>query len=156
MRGGPDICSFFNSFTLSAYLKVFRVCSQHELAGETLAIIVVLLFPVKESFRTYVNLLPLKGRCFFSMSRALMHSFRAKRDLLISAPSILVCLFWSIVSAPLSLPAKSMKLIFPYALISLLAFSWSWRIAWDLDESALAPVTPDVLDWRPDPMTVII
>ena len=63
------------------------------MAGEIFAIIVVLLLPVKESFKTYVSLLPLKGKCLWSRSRALMHSFNASRDLLISAPSIRVCLF---------------------------------------------------------------
>lgn len=105
---------FFNSFTLSAYLRVFKVCSQQLLAGDTLAIIVVLLFPVKESFKTYVNLLPLKGKCFFSRSKALIHSLSASKLLLISAPSIFVYLLVFIVSAPLSLPAKSMKLNLPY------------------------------------------
>lgn len=38
-----------------------------------------------------------------------MHYLRASKDLLISAPSIFVCLSWSIWSAPLSLPARSMK-----------------------------------------------
>lgn len=86
-------CSFFSSLTRSAYLRVFRVCSQQEFAGDTFAIIVVLLSPVNESFNTYVSLLPLKGVCFFSRSSALMHSFNASRLLLISAPSSLVCLF---------------------------------------------------------------
>lgn len=44
--------SFLSSLTLSAYLKVFRVCSQHEFAGDTFAIIVVLLLPVNESLST--------------------------------------------------------------------------------------------------------
>lgn len=69
--------------------------------GEMLPIISVLQKPVKESLSTIVNLLPLKGVWFFPWSSALMHSLRASKLLLISAPSILVCLFWSIVSAPL-------------------------------------------------------
>lgn len=76
-----------------------------------LAIMVVLLLPTKESLRTCVSLEPRKGVCFFSRSSALMHSFSAKSDLLISAPSIFVYLSVFIVSAPRSLPAKSMKLI---------------------------------------------
>ena len=43
---------FLSSFTRSAYLRVFRECSQQLLAGETFAIIVVFEFPVKESLRT--------------------------------------------------------------------------------------------------------
>ena len=88
-----DDCSFLNSLTRSAYRNVLRVCSQHELAGDTLAIIVVLLLPDKESFKTWVSLLALKGRCFLSRSSALMHSFSASKDLLISPPSNLVYLF---------------------------------------------------------------
>ena len=78
-----------------------------------LAIIRVLQLPIKESLNTKVNLLPLKGVCFLSWSKALIHSFNANKDLLISAPSNLVCLLVSIVSAALSLPAKSIKDIFP-------------------------------------------
>ena len=107
--GFPFASSLRSSFTLSAYRSVLSVCSQQLVAGETFAIIVVLLFPVNESFKTYVSLLPLNGVCFLSRSSALMHSLRARSDLLISAPSILVYLFWSRVSAPRSLPARSMK-----------------------------------------------
>ena len=63
------------------------------MAGEIFAIIVVLLVPVNESFKTWVNLLPLNGKCFLSRSNALIHSFSASKDLLISAPSIVVYLF---------------------------------------------------------------
>lgn len=136
--------SFLSSLTLSEYRRVLRVCSQHPLAGEIFATITVLhLSPVKESFRTYVSLLPLNGVCFLSWSSALIHSFRARRDLLISAPSILVYFPVSLVSAPLSLPARSMKDIFPKffpegALMEI------WRIACDLDESMFAAVLPVV------------
>jgi hypothetical protein len=101
-------------------------------------------------------LLPLKGVCFFSRSRARMHSFKARSDLLISAPSILVYRFWSIVSAPLSLPAKSMKDILPCSLYSLTFLSWNWRIAWERELSALAPVWPLVRDCSPLPIILII
>jgi hypothetical protein len=134
---------FLSSLTRSAYLNVFKVCSQQLLAGETLAIIVVLLLPVKESFNTYVSLLPLNGKCFFSRSNALIHSFNANRLLLISAPSNLVYLLVLIVSAPLSLPAKSMKLILLYGLP--LCFNYIYKIACDLLLSELAPVLPLVL-----------
>ena len=138
------LLSFFNSFTLSEYLKVFKVCSQDPLAGEILAIMTVRQFPpVKESFKTYVSLLPLNGRCFFAWSRARIHSFRAKRDLLISAPSTLLCLPESDVSAPLSEPARSMKLIFP-KFFPFGSLSEIYRMAWDLDESLFAPVVPVV------------
>ncbi len=58
-------------------------------------------------------MLPLKGVWFLFWSKALIHSFKAKRDLLISAPSNLVYLVDSDTSAPLSLPAKSINDIFP-------------------------------------------
>jgi len=57
---------FFNSLTLSAYLNVFNVCSQLDNEGDILATINVLHLPVKLSFNTYVNLLPLNGVCFFT------------------------------------------------------------------------------------------
>lgn len=44
--------SFLSSFTLSPYLSVFSECSQQSCAGDTLAIIVVLLLPSNESFKT--------------------------------------------------------------------------------------------------------
>eukprot|EP00960_Hanusia_phi_P038688 753551-Hanusia_phi.AAC.2 len=49
-----------------------------------------------------------------------MHSFNARRDLLISAPSMRVCLSLSLTSEARSLPAKSMKLSFPTLLFILL------------------------------------
>lgn len=86
----PDY--FFSSFTLSAYLNVLRVCSEELFEGEIFAIMTVLLFPTRESLRTIVSLLPRKGLCDFFMSKARMHSLSASKDLLISAPSYLVCL----------------------------------------------------------------
>ncbi len=44
--------------------------------------------PMKESLRTCVSLLALKGRWPPLRPRARMHSFNANSDLLISAPSI--------------------------------------------------------------------
>ena len=125
------LISDFSSFTLSAYLRVFRVCSQQLEAGETFAIIVVLLLPTNESLSTYVNFDPLKGVCFLSRSSARIHSFRAKRDLLISAPSIEVFLSLCIVSAPLSEPARSIKLIFEYS--DPLCFNTIYMTACDLE-----------------------
>lgn len=46
-----------SSFTLSAYLRVLRVCSHEDWMGEILAIIQVREFPMKESFRMWVSLL---------------------------------------------------------------------------------------------------
>lgn len=43
---------FLSSFTRSAYLRVLSVCSTFALAGEILAIIVVLLLPMNESLST--------------------------------------------------------------------------------------------------------
>ena len=115
----PILISGFalNSLTLLAYLKVFKVCSEQPSAGLIFAIIKVLQLPMKESLNTKVNLLPRKGVCFLSWSKALMHSFKANKDLFISAPSNFVCLFTSMVSAARSLPAKSIKEIFPKSLL---------------------------------------
>lgn len=52
---------FFSYFTRSAYLRVFKVFSHEPEPGETFPIIKVLQKPVNESFKTIVNLLPLKG-----------------------------------------------------------------------------------------------
>ena len=143
------LLSFFNSLTLSLYLRVFNVCSQHPLAGEMLAIITVLhLCPVNESFNTWVSLLPLNGVCFFSWSSARIHSFSASKLLLISAPSILVYFPVSEVSAPLSLPARSMKLIFPN-ILPLWSHKLICNIACDLELSMLAAVDPVVLASKP-------
>ena len=113
-RGPPR----FSSLTRSAYRRVLRVCSQLPAEGDTQAIISVRQFPRKLSFSTCVSLDPRKGVCLLSWSSARMHSFSASKDLFISAPSnltslYLVCLSESVTSAPLSLPAKSIKDIFP-------------------------------------------
>lgn len=100
-----------------------------------LPIIKVLQNPVNESLSTIVNLLPLKGVWCFPRSSALIHSLRASKLLLISAPSIFVCLFWSKVSAPLSHPAKSINANFPWVLLP--ALSSICKMACDLEESAL-------------------
>ena len=100
---------FLNSLTLSAYLKVFNVCSEQLKQGLIFAIIKVRQFPIKLSRKTKVNLEPRNGLCLFSKSNARMHSFKARSDLFISAPSIFVLLFVSMVSTARSLPAKSIK-----------------------------------------------
>lgn len=74
---------------LSAYRNVLRVCSHEPELGEIHDIITVRELPINESLRTSVSLLPLKGMWPWSLSRALMHSFKASKLLLISAPSIL-------------------------------------------------------------------
>ena len=78
-------------------------------------------FPKNESLNTNVNLLFLKGTCWslfpfaFLASKALIHSFKANKDLFISAPSasLLLLLLW--VSVALSLPAKSTNVNFAYS-----------------------------------------
>ena len=74
-----------------------------------------------------------------------MHSFKASNDLLISAPSNLVYLLELTTSAPLSLPARSIKDIFPIVLLFVANFNSNYRIACDLEEFMLAPVEPDTL-----------
>jgi len=78
---------------------VFKVWSAEELPGLMQAIMIILIlsdFSTKESLSTMVSLEALKGMWMsgfvFFMSRLRMHSFRARRDLLISAPSNLLCL----------------------------------------------------------------
>ena len=115
---------------------------------------VVLLLPTKESFSTYVSFEPLKGVCFLSKSRALMHSFKARSDLLISAPSIEVFLSLCMVSAPLSEPARSIKLIFEYS--DPLCLSTICMTAWDLELWSLAPVFPEDLSAIPTSRVVMI
>lgn len=57
---------FFSSLTLSAYLRVLRVCSAETTDGEIFPIMTDLQLPMKESLRIKVSLLPLKGKCFLS------------------------------------------------------------------------------------------
>lgn len=85
--------------------------------------------PINESFSTWVNLEARKGRWPPRRPSALIHSFKANKDLLISDPSIpicvkkfyyhklmikyniklLVCLSDELVSAPRSFPARSTR-----------------------------------------------
>ena len=121
------------------------------------------LSPMKESRSTWVSLLALKGRWAPLRPRARIHSWsytiviirkqnvsvfltlRASRDLLISAPSILVCLLAELVSAPLSLPARSMRENLPCrGFLLLLVLRMIWNTAWLLEEWALALVWPEV------------
>mmetsp|Transcript_2344 Transcript_2344/g.6614 ORF Transcript_2344/g.6614 Transcript_2344/m.6614 type:complete len:393 (-) Transcript_2344:982-2160(-) len=150
-----------SSLTRYAYRRVLSECSTAQLQGETFAIITVLqLLPTKESFSTCVSLEPRNGVWSSCWSSARMHSLRASRDLLISAPSIRVCRSVSRVSAPRSLPAKSMKDTLPCSFS--LPSSWIWlsfsvicRIACEREESTLAPVTPVVRLLSPNSMTSI-
>ena len=56
---------------------------EDETFGETLPIMTVLQNPTKESFKTIVSLLPLKGVWPFPWSKALIHYFNDNNDLLI-------------------------------------------------------------------------
>lgn len=143
--GFPFVPPLFSSFTLSAYLRVFSVVSVDLIEGETFPIIKVWQSPMKDSLRTMVSFDPLKGRCCLAESSALMHSFRAKRDLLISAPSCLVWLLLVLTSLPLSFPAKSIKLIWPPFFLVSMSLTTICRIAWDLEELSFIPVFPTTL-----------
>lgn len=70
-------------------------------------------------------------------------TFKASRLLLISAPSRRVCRSALEVSAPLSLPARSMSENFPC--IFPFRRRMIWNTAWLRDECAFADVCPDVL-----------
>ena len=70
-----------------------------ELPGDMHASMMILIlsaFIMNESRNTMVSLLALNGMCvsmpLFFMSRLRMHSFKANKLLLISAPSSLLCL----------------------------------------------------------------
>lgn len=130
--------AFLSSFTLSAYFKVFKVFSELELLGAIFPIMTVLQYPVNESFRTIVSLLPLNGVWCLFWSKARMHYLSASRLLLIYAPSMRVCFYsWSAWSAALSLPAKSIKDILPCSLF--LRFRAICRMACEREESLLVP-----------------
>ena len=91
-----------------------------------------------------------------------MHSFKASNDLLISAPSNLVCLSAELDTAPRSLPARSIRENFPERGVSPSTISsWNvlipyngrrfvpvlriiWNTAWLLEEFEFAEVLPEV------------
>lgn len=127
---------------------------------------------MKLSLNTCVNLLALNGRCVPLRLNARIHSFNANSDLLISAPSIpannatiftrastvdlrpqieqitwnsRVCLLAEDVSAPLSLPARSIRENFPWTLSVPGIRAVIWKTAWDRDELEFALVWPLVL-----------
>ena len=144
------------SFNLSAYLRVFRVWSLALVPGHTQAsmIIFTLSLPMKESLKTMVSLDCLKGMCtpweayVFYWSIALKHSFKASKDLLISAPSCCLSLLLLWVSWALSLPAKSTKSNLPGVFIPS-SWTFTLQIAWLLLEVSLALVAWVVLTLFP-------
>ena len=102
------------------------------------------LLDTKLSLKTWVNLDALKGTwvsgfVFFS-SKALMHSFKANKDLFISAPSALLCRLLLWVSCALSEPAKSTKDNLPYSSSLPFFLIIILHIAWDLDEVSFVTV----------------
>ena len=123
---------------------MFIVWSAEDAPGETVAIIVVLArLDVKQSFRIKVSFDARYGTCLAEprlLSRALMHSFRASRDVLISELSVLLWRLWDFVSAPRSLPARSTKDNLPRSLPSVLFRKTIWQIAWDLEDVSFASV----------------
>lgn len=143
----PPSLGLRSYFTLSAYRSVLRVFSDEAEEGETLPIMKVRQKPTKESFSTIVSFDPRKGVCPLPWSSALMHSLSERSDLLIYAPSILVCLFMSMWSAPLSLPARSINDILPNSFFPSL--SEICRMACDREESALAEFIEVTLCWLP-------
>jgi len=102
---------------LLAYIRVLCVSSYESILGEMHAIITVLQFPPKESFRILVNfesLYGIKALPPFSPAshNALIQFPRANNDLLIFAPSISLIPLFSVFEA-LSLPARSIRDNFP-------------------------------------------
>mmetsp|Transcript_29748 Transcript_29748/g.59716 ORF Transcript_29748/g.59716 Transcript_29748/m.59716 type:complete len:275 (+) Transcript_29748:244-1068(+) len=96
------------SFTRSAYRSVLMVWSADQAAGLTAATITVMaFFEVKDAFSTCVSFDARNDTCCPSVCMARMHSLRASKLLLISAPSVRSCRLWLLVSCPRSLPARS-------------------------------------------------
>ena len=102
---------------------------------------------MKESLSTKVSFDVLNGTCcsgfpvVFLASRALIHSFKARRLLLISAPSANLLLLFDWVSVALSLPAKSTNVNFAYSSSGLFfSLMTKLQIACDLDEVSLVTV----------------
>lgn len=94
----------------TAYRKVLRLCSTELLPGDTFAIMTERAdSPMKASRSTCVSLEPRNGVCTCPLSSARMHSFKLRRDLLISAPSFRVARLPSALSAARSEPAKSTR-----------------------------------------------
>lgn len=90
----PCLCCLFVdlcSFTWCAYHIGFRECSHKLMSGLIIAIVHVFDLSPLESWSTQVSLLAQNRTPF--LPNALFLSFRDKSDLLIFAPSILVCLF---------------------------------------------------------------
>ncbi len=108
----------------AAYFKVFKVSSIYELAGEMLAIIIVLLFPPRESLSMRVSFESRQGTKvpFFELSpKALMQFASESSDRLIFAPSLNRIPRFS-VTVPLSDPAKSISDIFPSSVVIFVFF----------------------------------
>mmetsp|Transcript_39164 Transcript_39164/g.123451 ORF Transcript_39164/g.123451 Transcript_39164/m.123451 type:complete len:297 (-) Transcript_39164:938-1828(-) len=129
------------SLALFAYLSVFTVSSYWLPAGDTLVIMTVRLFPPKESFSSRVSFesrygtkldrtrlrpfLPARAAASLSDARALMQFARARRDLLIFAPSTSRAPLLSVAEA-LSEPARSIKDSFPILTCSLMSAVFSF------------------------------
>jgi hypothetical protein len=143
--------------SLYAYLSVLRVWSDELEPGLMHAIITILeLYGFKnESLSTIVSLLALKGTCELFESRALMHSLRASKLLLISAPSKRRVRLLLYVSAALSEPARSTNKSFPIVVLALLRIL-IMQIACERDEVSLAAVQCVVRSLWPKSMISIM
>lgn len=94
---------------------------------------------IKESLKAKVSLLALNGIWPRPEFIALIHSLRAKRDLLISAPSNLLFLLLLCVSWALSEPAKSQTISLPLFL-PFSSHTYIIQIACDLEDVSLCIV----------------
>mmetsp|Transcript_24839 Transcript_24839/g.49442 ORF Transcript_24839/g.49442 Transcript_24839/m.49442 type:complete len:203 (-) Transcript_24839:454-1062(-) len=138
---------------LLAYLRVLRVSSKLLTAEEMFAIMTVLQLPPRESFSSRVNFESLYGtNCplFDRSPKAVIQFPRASKLRLMLAPSVsLMPLF--LVTAALSLPARSTRLSFPILILAMVPSALSrfstttCRTACDRDETALAAVACWVL-----------
>ena len=127
-------------FSRCAYRSVFSVCSQELEPGEMVAIMDVReRLPMSDALSTLVSTVVLKGTWLLPLSNALMHSLRANRDLLISAPSDRVWLLTITPrSAPNSDPARSMSANWPKVAPDDGTRSVICRMAWLRDDWSFA------------------
>lgn len=132
---------FPSPLSLCAYLKVLSVWSDELEPGLMHAIITILeLYGFrKESLSTIVSLLALKGTCELLESKARMHSFRASKLLLISAPSKRRCRLLLWVSAARSEPARSTNKNLPIVVLALFLI-FMRQTACEREEVSLAAV----------------
>ena len=102
--------------------------------------VVLARLDVKQSFKMRVSFDARYGTCFEDPPSALIHSFNARSEVLISELSVRLCLLCDLVSDPRSLPARSTSESFPLSFLLSLSLNTIWQIAWEREEVSLASV----------------